>query len=43
MELKINEYSFGERPPVTLPDRGFLKQLLLRVDVSGSNVTVRLC
>jgi hemoglobin len=27
MELKINEYSFGERPLVTLPDRNFLKQL----------------
>lgn len=27
MELNINEYSFGERPPVTLPDRDFLKQL----------------
>ncbi len=27
MELKINEYPFGERPPVTLPDRDFLKQL----------------
>lgn len=27
MELKINEYSFGERPPVTIPDRDFLKQL----------------
>ncbi len=27
MELKINEYRFGERPPVTLPDREFLKLL----------------
>jgi len=27
MELTINEYAFGERPPVTLPDREFLKQL----------------
>lgn len=27
MELNINEYSFGERPPVTLPDWDFLKQL----------------
>jgi len=27
MELKINEYSFGERPAVTLPNREILKVL----------------
>ncbi len=27
MELTITEYKLGERPPVTLPDREFLKQL----------------
>ena len=27
MELKINEYRFGERPAVTIPSRDFLKQL----------------